>query len=312
MRSKPLGITLLVVIALTCGAAIWLLNGIIFDADRINYYEEGQKDARSEVATGQLRLKDAAADSISDQKYKEILERFHGVAHDKLTPQPGQKQLAEYNRGYNDVMEPAIEKHLGPLVLDQARKDAADQVHQATETAEYEVYSAVLDEIERDQPVVLVIRDETWDRLSREDPETRSRFTLENMLDLPPLFPLSESRREAIEDYKTKNEKPMELKARFAVRSECRLMSKRAFSAFFSGADKFGSLEDSWKNYYKKYPHSPGYISLSGVGFNKSMTEALVYVELECGSLCAFGRFKFVAKERCRWEIKDSFQFYVS
>jgi hypothetical protein len=69
---------------------------------------------------------------------------------------------------------------------------------------------------------------------------------------------------------------------------------------------------DGWRAYYRKYPSSPGFIMLSRVGFNRQMTEAVVYVERACGSLCADGLFKLLEKEGDRWYIRNSIQFYAS
>lgn len=315
IRSKHLAISFSALTALTCGLGIWLLNGGFFGSERINYYAEGQNDARAELATGQLRMKDGAADSITDRRYREILENAHGIAYDKLLPKSDQKELAEYNCGYNDVMEPAIEKQLGYSILDHVRKNAAHEFQETTEIAEYEVYSTVLAEIEQNARVVFVIGSETWDRLSNLDPEVYSRFELETLVEeqnIPPLFPLSQSRREAVEDYKTKNENPVKLKAKFEVKPECLLLSDRAFHTFFSGPPVYKSIMDGWQKYYKRYPTSRGYIRLSRIGFNREMTEALIYVELDCGELCAYGRFKLLSKEGDRWSIKNSIQFYAS
>jgi hypothetical protein len=230
-------------------------------------------------------------------------------------PQPDQKRLAEYNRGYNAVMEPAIENQLGHSILEQVRKNADDEFQQTTETAEYEVYSALLAEIAQNAETVLVVGNETWDRLSTLDPEDRSRFALEKLVEgsnMPPLLPLSQSTKEAVEDYKTKNERPVELKAKFQLKAKSLLLSERPFHALFSGPQVYKSLIEGWRNNYMKYPTSSGYIRLSRVGFNRQMTEALIYVERHCGSLCADGRFYLLAKEGNRWSVKHSIPFYAS
>ena len=44
-----------------------------------------------------------------------------------------------------------------------------------------------------------------------------------------------------------------------------------------------------WENFFKRFPGAPGLLRLSHVGFDDSLSHALVYVEHECGAECGTG-----------------------
>src|SRR5262249_227524 len=57
----------------------------------------------------------------------------------------------------------------------------------------------------------------------------------------------------------------------------------------------------AWKDFYRKYPESGGWIELSAVGFNPEKTVAVVYVGHHCGNLCAGGHFQVLLKKNGKW-----------
>ena len=44
-----------------------------------------------------------------------------------------------------------------------------------------------------------------------------------------------------------------------------------------------------WQNFFKRFPGAPGLLRLSHVGFDDTLSHALVYVEHECGAECGTG-----------------------
>jgi hypothetical protein len=60
---------------------------------------------------------------------------------------------------------------------------------------------------------------------------------------------------------------------------------------------------EGWDSFYKRYPESGGYLTLSPVGFNKDKTQAIVYIASSCGSLC--GRWGFHLLERVQGNWKE-------
>jgi len=67
-----------------------------------------------------------------------------------------------------------------------------------------------------------------------------------------------------------------------------------------------------WREFYKKYPHSSGYWSLSPVGYDPERLEALVYVGHHCGGLCGTGHLVLLAKEDGRWNVKNRVMLWIS
>jgi hypothetical protein len=310
ISNRPLLVLAVLVALMATAFTAWLRISVFFDPDGLNYYKEGKSDAIADLRNGRLAIKDDQTDTLKERIYKEDLQKEHAIRRDALIVDRIPVQLADYIRGYNEVMALAIRDHLGRAKLDRLERQVGDEVEQRTQTGEYDIYSAVLSEIEQDLAMVLVLGDKTWDRLSNLEPEFRSKFELRKMVeDSNTPEPLSSSRVDAIEDYEAKNSTPVLLKQRLEIKSKCLLLSESALATLFTGSNY---SRDAWKKYYKKYPHSHGYIRLSRVGFNRQMTEALIYVERECGSLCADGRFKLLVKEGDRWTIKNSIRFYAS
>lgn len=309
---KLLWFSFAVIILSTLGIAVWLYQTIYFDPNEISYHWEGQQDAKKDMQRGEFRIKDTITDSLKDRIYSDTLEQYSGFSRDKVNSDSVPKELEEYIRGYNEVMVPAVESHFGTQVLEQIRHLANEEFEKRTEAEQYNVYTVLFNEIGANRQISLVIDSETWDRMSNLEPDIRGRYSLEDYINefTPPhLAPLTQKVKQAIEDYKAKNEVPERLKPIFNIRAKYLLLGRTEYRRFFAGAE---NLIKQWERYYKKYPNAPGYLSVSRVGFNREMTEALVYIELHCGSLCADGRFKMLGKEKEGWRIKQEIQFYAS
>lgn len=55
-----------------------------------------------------------------------------------------------------------------------------------------------------------------------------------------------------------------------------------------------------------------GYLTLSGVGFNPSRTQALFYVEHMCGGLCGGGWYVLMERVGGGWEVRDKHYTWIS
>jgi hypothetical protein len=58
-----------------------------------------------------------------------------------------------------------------------------------------------------------------------------------------------------------------------------------------------------WAGFQRRYPDSPGIVSLSAVGFNERKDRALVYVSFVCGILCGGAHFYTLEKRDKGWQI---------
>jgi hypothetical protein len=62
-------------------------------------------------------------------------------------------------------------------------------------------------------------------------------------------------------------------------------------------------LREEWEAFYRKYPNSGGFITLSRVGFDAEKKHAFAYVQYECGSLCADASYYLLEKEQGVWKV---------
>ena len=87
------------------------------------------------------------------------------------------------------------------------------------------------------------------------------------------------------------------------------IVSSDKIRSFFK--EKY-DLEAGWDAYYKAFPESGGYIGFSHVGFNKKKTEALLYFQHSCGSLCASGYYLSLIKKNNTWQVKARKMLWIS
>ena len=55
-----------------------------------------------------------------------------------------------------------------------------------------------------------------------------------------------------------------------------------------------------------------GRVTLSRVGFNQNMGQALLYVEIHCGVLCGSGNYLLLVKKNKVWTIQEEYRTWVS
>jgi hypothetical protein len=101
--------------------------------------------------------------------------------------------------------------------------------------------------------------------------------------------------KDAIADYKRLNRKTQWLLRRqFEIEKPYEVVSSDAIGVLLQGG--------GWNSFYKHYPDSGGYIIMSGVGFNKERTRAIVYMGSSCGVLCGSWRFHLIEKIDGNWK----------
>lgn len=71
------------------------------------------------------------------------------------------------------------------------------------------------------------------------------------------------------------------------------------------------AAEISSSGFQQKYPNNMGYIVLSGVGFNRSHTQAVFYIDHFCG-LCGGGRYVLMEKVTGIWRIQGEHYTWIS
>lgn len=187
---------------------------------------------------------------------------------------------------------------LGIVVVGSRSNAATDE--------SYAVYSAILKGTTKSphdgQPVKLFVIAETTGGMDDEIADTSNK-----VLDHAKQS-LSRPVKDAISDYQKKNEKEQQLIRSFDLSTKYELIDKTEFNAFF----KRDNLEQSWQDFYTKYPKSPGFIVFSNVGFDAEKRHAVVYREIHCGGLCADGSFVFLEHIDSKWKITKAIPIWAS
>ena len=112
--------------------------------------------------------------------------------------------------------------------------------------------------------------------------------------------------QETIDDFLRKNEKSHRLTKSFDIKLKYVLTPREKINQIFK------SREAGWDDFYKQFPNSGGYISLSRAGINANGDQALVYAEHSCGWLCGTGNYMLLAKNDQRWAVQKSFMAWIS
>ncbi len=144
----------------------------------------------------------------------------------------------------------------------------------------YEVYSVVLPHEESYEFAkgTLVIQQETMPKAGIEScltPEAANRF------------------KDAIADYERVNRKAWILQRQFEIEKNYELVTAETIKVVFK--------EGSWDAFYKRYPGSGGYLTVSAVGFNENKTLAVVQAGSSCGGLCGRWGFHLLEKMDGKW-----------
>jgi hypothetical protein len=67
-----------------------------------------------------------------------------------------------------------------------------------------------------------------------------------------------------------------------------------------------------WDAFYQRYPNAQGIMSLSRVGFNAAMDQALVYVGNQSNYLAGAGVYYLLAKEDGTWQVVGEVMVWIS
>ncbi len=73
-----------------------------------------------------------------------------------------------------------------------------------------------------------------------------------------------------------------------------------------------GQMMEEWKDFFKAYPATHGFVSLSRVGFNQQMDQALVHIGWRCPSLCGHWSFILLTKNDGIWKMLSEANRIVS
>jgi len=114
---------------------------------------------------------------------------------------------------------------------------------------------------------------------------------------------------ETIDDFKRKKSDSVSLEPLFSFPAKQVLVSDHKSAGLFRRARH---IDRSWTGFYKRYPNSVGFISMSRVGFNGNHDQALLYIARFCGGLCGEGYYVILDKERGAWSVKEKTMLWIS
>jgi hypothetical protein len=165
---------------------------------------------------------------------------------------------------------------------------------------EYRVYSAYLSEgllndahdWSVDVPVGIVIADRT---ISGGNLRFRLLFLFDRRVDFLGLLTSTKASYLARNLFRTRIESKFSLPARA--------------TAYVTPEDEHDSL--SLQVSQEKFPHNMGLVTLSGVGFNPSRTQAVFYINHFCG-LCGGGRYVLMERVNGSWRVKEEHYIWIS
>jgi hypothetical protein len=170
---------------------------------------------------------------------------------------------------------------------------------------EYEVYSALIrEDYVREGISLAVITDETYNPIP-EGSSASQVFAQLTALHSPPSLDA-----EMWDDFVARNSQgPRKVGRSFSVGVRYILVDYKAIEGLFvPGVD----FEEAWRQFYKKYPRSGGYVRVSRVGFNRAKDQALVHTSWMCGQRCGEGKYVLLVRRDGKWKIESQFLRWVS
>ena len=142
----------------------------------------------------------------------------------------------------------------------------------------YAVYSAVIDSLFVSGQITNIVICELT------DPYTMSPEFLRDQLGVP----------QSLSDrYHDANAVSLRLQRRLTIRAGYGYLPAATVAAIISTG--------GWEEFYRRYPNSQGFMSLSGVGFSPDGAEALVHVSNTVGFLAGAGQAVYLRRVQGRW-----------
>jgi hypothetical protein len=74
----------------------------------------------------------------------------------------------------------------------------------------------------------------------------------------------------------------------------------------------FGENQNGWDLFYTRFPGTPGIITLSRVGFNEAMDQALVYIGIQSHWLAGAGTMLLMQKVNGVWSVLQEVMTWIS
>jgi hypothetical protein len=167
------------------------------------------------------------------------------------------------------------------------------------EAEEYAVYSTLLNAMyDGGHSDRILIRDQT---------------SVDNLEDKAIASPLESLRlqnplveQETLDSFRGANEHSYRFDSRFRLPGASRFVDAQELEGYFREGG------GGWQAFNRDYRNAGGFITLSRVGFNRDLNQALVYLASACGETCGLGSLVFLVKEGGTWRIKGTTSVWIS
>jgi hypothetical protein len=164
------------------------------------------------------------------------------------------------------------------------------------DTEEIAVYAALFAAMYPDQPLVLMDQTATGPGGTGNTVSTLE-YALGQMTGVAP---------ETAASFQVRNEAAHPLDPEMALGIQVVLLSE------INMRDIFNVNQDGWAMFYSRYPNTPGMTSVSRVGFNDTLDQALVYVGTQSHWLAGAGYIVLMKKVDGVWTIDQQVMTWIS
>ena len=169
------------------------------------------------------------------------------------------------------------------------------------EREEYAVYSAMIADYAYEEKGTMVIANPTFTRSETINLKDLQFFSIGlKVVQIASASPTPPLLQATLDDFLRRNHTNRWLNPRFEMNSKYVLVDFRDIKKLVSD---FSPMDQEWKAFFKEYPESHGFVTLSRVGFNRQMDQALVHAGWSCPGLCGHWSFLMLAKKDGAWKV---------
>jgi hypothetical protein len=122
-------------------------------------------------------------------------------------------------------------------------------------------------------------------------------YVLQNMHDVAP---------ETADSFRVRNDAAYSIRPNMDLGVEYVLLSQAEKNQIF------GQNQSGWEIFYNRYPNAPGITTLSRVGFNAALNQALVYLGTQSDWLAGAGYYVLLKKANGVWTIDQKVMTWIS
>ena len=144
---------------------------------------------------------------------------------------------------------------------------------------------------------MLVIMDTTATDASSTPLDTTLGYVLKNLGAVDP---------GTVASFRARNAAPGAFPAGLSLGVPYQLLSQARLNALFT------LNADGWQMFYDQFPHAPGILTLSAVGFDVAFDQALVYAGIQSQALDGSGTYYLLVKTNGAWTVSQRVQVWTS